>query len=622
MVGSALADDTRRPAPSEKRLALVIGNGAYPDSPLRNPINDARAMAAALQRLGFEVLVGENLGQKPMQRVIFEFGQKLGGDSVGLFFYAGHGMQVKGRNYLIPVDAVIQSEAAVRLETVDVDAVLDQMLAAGNRLNLVILDACRNNPFERRFRGGEGRGLAAIDASKGTLIAYATAPGKVASDGAGANGLYTGELLKAMESPHLKVEEMFKLVRVAVSKKTRDEQVPWEVSSLVGDFYFVPPPASTAALPDVTPEASSVGRNDIARVMPEDLGSLTIRGRVSDVTIWLGSQKIGQTRAGEPLLVEGLLPGTYRVEGRKTGFRAWRAVVDVVPRHRAEVLLELEPLDLSPVVTDDDRAELVLVPGGQFQMGSTPEQVDEAVEACRSLGRSEQACRRWFDREKPSHSVALDPFYIHRHEVTTAQFERFVRASGYRTTAESQGHGFAWPPTESGWPTVPIPGATWRTPTGALASARPTHPVVQVSWYDADAYCRWAGKRLPTEAEWEQAARGADGRVYPWGRAWEPGNTTAKVPSPVGSSKGDVSAHGIHDLAANVMEWAADWFAPDYYQRSPHQSPLGPDSGQRRVVRGGSWYHAAPFLRTTFRDHAPPDYRHSLIGFRCARGVP
>ena len=323
--------------------------------------------------------------------------------------------------------------------------------AAGNRLNLVILDACRNNPFERRFRGGEGRGLATIDAPKGTLIAYATAPGKVASDGAGANGLYTGELLKAMESPQLKVEEMFKLVRVAVSKKTRDEQVPVELSSLVGDFYFVPPAASSAALPDFMPakekEASSVGRNDIARVTPEDRGLLTIRGRVSDVTIWLGSQKIGQTRAGEPLLVEGLLPGTYRVEGRKTGFRAWRSVVDVVPRHRAEVLMELEALELSPVVTDDDRAELVLVPGGEFQMGSTPEQVDEAVEACRSLGRSEQACRRWFDREKPSHTVALDPFYIHRHEVTTAQFERFVRASGYRTTAEAQGHGFAGPPT-------------------------------------------------------------------------------------------------------------------------------------------------------------------------------
>jgi hypothetical protein len=165
---------------AEKRVALVIGNGAYADSPLKNPVNDARAMTAALNALGFDVIARENVTQKQMQRAIAEFGRKVAGGGVGLFYYAGHGMQVGGKNYLLPVDAVIESEADVRLETVDVDAVLDQV--RDNRLNLVILDACRNNPFERRFRGG-GRGLAIVEAPVGTMIAYATAPGKVARDG-------------------------------------------------------------------------------------------------------------------------------------------------------------------------------------------------------------------------------------------------------------------------------------------------------------------------------------------------------------------------------------------------------------------------------------------------------
>jgi hypothetical protein len=221
----------------EGRVALVIGNAAYKESPLRNPVNDARSMAASLQKLGFEVMKRENAGQREMNRAISEFDARLSAGAVGLFYYAGHGMQVKGRNYLLPVDAEISSEASVRNESIDVDQILDGMASAGNPLNVVILDACRNNPFERRFRGSAG-GLAQIDAPKGALIAYATAPGKVAADGEGANGLYTAELLHALEEPGLRVEDVFKRVRAHVAAATNDYQVPWEASSLVGDFYF------------------------------------------------------------------------------------------------------------------------------------------------------------------------------------------------------------------------------------------------------------------------------------------------------------------------------------------------------------------------------------------------
>ena len=156
--------------PTERRTALVIGNSAYADSPLANPVNDARAIAASLKQLGFDVVEVENGSLKDMERAVVAFGGKLRAGGVGLFFYAGHGLQVKGQNYLVPVDARIDDEGSVRIETVPVDLVTEQMGDAGNRLNMIVLDACRNNPFERRLRGG-GRGLAAMDAATGTLIA-------------------------------------------------------------------------------------------------------------------------------------------------------------------------------------------------------------------------------------------------------------------------------------------------------------------------------------------------------------------------------------------------------------------------------------------------------------------
>ncbi len=224
----------------DKRLALVIGNANYREAPLKNPVNDARALAAKLRQLGFEVMLGENLQQREMTRLITSFGEKLAGKGVGMFYYAGHGMQVKGRNYLLPVDARITSEASARSESVDLEQVLDQLSNSGSQFNLVILDACRNNPFERRFRGSTG-GLAQVDAPKGTLIAFATAPGKVAMDGEGKNGTYTTALLRAMAEPGLSVESMFKRVRSEVARVTADQQIPWESSSLTGEFYFVAP---------------------------------------------------------------------------------------------------------------------------------------------------------------------------------------------------------------------------------------------------------------------------------------------------------------------------------------------------------------------------------------------
>jgi uncharacterized caspase-like protein len=222
----------------QKRVALVIGNSEYQSQEvpkLANPTNDARAMADALNKLGFNVTEVINGSQKEMNRAIAIFGDSLEPTTVALFYYAGHGVQVNGKNYLVPVDAEIIGSASISAETVDMDTVLDQLNSS--KVSIVILDACRNNPF-KRARSIGGGGLAQLEAPKGSYIAYATAPGHTAADGGGTNGIYTQELLKSINTPGISLEEVFKRVRVNVAKATSDEQIPWDSSSLTGNFYF------------------------------------------------------------------------------------------------------------------------------------------------------------------------------------------------------------------------------------------------------------------------------------------------------------------------------------------------------------------------------------------------
>ena len=230
----------------EQRVALVVGNGRYASSPLANPVNDARAMSAALKSMGFRVLLVEDASIAQMVDAVRKFGEMLKPGGIGLFFYAGHGMQIKGHNYLIPVGADIQREDEVAFNAYDAAQVLEKMEAAKSRVNIVILDACRNNPFTRSFRSST-QGLATMDAPFGSYVAMATAPGRVAGDGSDGNGVYTKNLLAAMKTPGIPIEDVFKRTRVQVMAATDSQQVPWDYSSLSGNFYFVPAEGSVAA---------------------------------------------------------------------------------------------------------------------------------------------------------------------------------------------------------------------------------------------------------------------------------------------------------------------------------------------------------------------------------------
>jgi serine/threonine-protein kinase len=256
---------------------------------------------------------------------------------------------------------------------------------------------------------------------------------------------------------------------------------------------------------------------------------------------------------------------------------------------------------------------MVYVPAGEFLMGSA--------------GRDTGALAN----EKPQHTVYLDAFWIDRTEVTVAQFRAFVQASGYRTAAEKQGWAYAWVESAKEWQKVN--GADWQHPFGPESNAEDNHPVVQVSWSDAAAYCTWVEGSLPTEAQWEKAARGTDGRIYPWGdifdgarlnycdsrceggdRAFDDGY---RYTAPVGSYPAGASPYDALDMAGNVWEWTADRYDDGYYADSPAQNPAGPASGQYRVLRGGSWNHDRSGMRAAYRLDGPPGQNVDNFGFRC-----
>ncbi len=286
---AALALLLASPGIASQRVALVIGNSDYTRiAALDSPVNDAHLMTAALRRVGFDVIDGTDMTKGAMESAIIDFGRRLRGagpHAQGLFYYSGHGVQSRGVNYLIPLDAPITEESHLAIKAVPAWWVLDQMDDAQNRLNLVVLDACRNNPFKAgRDKNPIGRGgLQVVDAPTGTLIAYAAAPGRVAFDGRGVNSIYspfTQALVEAMELPGLQVEDVLKRVRKTVRTRTENRQQPWWASSLEGRFTFrgqssdgVPDAVESAAATPVLPDARARSRSFVKPLVLDDTDS-------------------------------------------------------------------------------------------------------------------------------------------------------------------------------------------------------------------------------------------------------------------------------------------------------------------------------------------------------------
>ncbi len=248
---------------------------------------------------------------------------------------------------------------------------------------------------------------------------------------------------------------------------------------------------------------------------------------------------------------------------------------------------------------------MVHIPAGAFFQGSTTVQIEKAYESCKAV--DDLCSQKGLEDELTQRSVHLDEFFIDQHEVTNAQYGECVTAGVCQLaspTSSNTRHAYFYDP------------------------AYADYPVIYVTWHDADTYCHWAGKRLPTEAEWEKAARGTNGLLWPWGNTFSPERINFRPggidpdtsdTTPVGSYPGGASPYGTVDMVGNVWEWVADWYAPSYDEESANQNPKGPPSGEKKVIRGGSWNSNIASVRAASRAGAPPDGRFFDIGFRCAR---
>ncbi|MBI5331550.1 MAG: SUMF1/EgtB/PvdO family nonheme iron enzyme [Betaproteobacteria bacterium] len=362
---------------TEKRVALVIGNSAYVQSPLRNTLNDAVAMAEKLRALGFEVIEKHDLTQKQIGRALGEFRSRLSPGDAALFFYAGHGVQVGGVNYLPAVDADIGMEEDVPTQSIDVNRVLEVMEKSKTRVNLVFLDACRNNPYSRSFRSA-GEGLARIAAPSGSLIFYATRPGSVAEDGEGQNGLYTHNLLASMDLPGLTVEQIQKRVAAEVKQASRGRQEPWMEGLLDGEFYFrqgganAAPLARNDAAPPPVPLAPSEASEEVA-YWSEVSKSDQAKAYDAYLRLYPNGRYVAQARSRlqrEQQNVDARLrlkeDLAWQDAQNGNDFSSFKSYLALYPEGRYAAQAKLKLSRLTPPVKEP---EMAAIPGRNYEMG-------------------------------------------------------------------------------------------------------------------------------------------------------------------------------------------------------------------------------------------------------------
>lgn len=531
---------------SAVRVALVIGNASYPDAsaPLSTTIRDVRTVAEEFRQSEFEVDLKENVGREDMQRAIDAFTGKIKSGTVALFYFSGYGIQVARQTYLLPVNAQVWTEAEVRRDGISVDTLLAEMHRKGAKAKIIILDGARRNPFERRFRPSAA-GLAGLDAVDGSLALFSAAPGKVISDGTGANSVFVSELIKELRVPNLTVEEVFNRARIGVSRASNGEQVPWVASSLTEEFRFRPARPVAAPAPAPSPAPAPKAAPTPAPAAPA-------------------------AQAPTPAPAPSPPPPTTA---------ATPAPAPAPAKAPGDARAGTKPGDLFRDCPDCP--ELVVVPAGSFDMGSTS------------------------DYEDPVHRVTIArPFAIGRNEVTFDEWDKCVEEGGCKHRADDRGWG------------------------------RGKRPVMNVSWFDAKAFVIWLSKkagqtyRLPSEAEWEYVARAGTNTPYWWGRDVGAGQANCRdcktgepqSTSPVGTYR--PNPFGLYDTAGNAAEWVEDCWNDNYRGAPTNGSAWVAGQCRLRVLRGGAFDSQARYLRSMSRFRYDQDVRYIANGFRVVRELP
>lgn len=644
------------------RVALVIGNQTYSSvPPLRNARADAEAMAAALDNLGFEVMLRTDLDDRALRQTMREFKSRLDGGSEAVFYFAGHGVQLGAANYLLPTNITAESEEQVKDDALLLQRVLDDLTEQKVRFSVAIIDACRDNPFPKngtRSIGGT-RGLAPTTAATGQMILFSAGAGQTALDTLSPedkdpNGLFTRVLLREITRPGQPVDQVLKRTRqevVAMAKSIGHEQVPALYDQTVGEFYFTPAvagatavraqeaamPMAVAAIPtddralweSVRDSKNPEEIQAYLAQFPQGLFAGVAAVRLRSLQAGAGSGGSGAAAAAPAAAARVAAPiasGGGATAGNVAGSAAGGSAAAATANAGAVLIAsssapigDLQKLTAGTVFRDcADCPEMVVIAPGSFEMGTL----------------DYRKARR--PNEGPSRKVTIPgTFAVGRHEVTWAQYARFVRE-----TSRAGGLGCA---TFQQKRFKVNAQASWNSP-GFPQSE--TDPVVCVSWDDAKAYAEWLGVktghnyRLLTEAEWEYAVRaGTEGERF-WGENPADACRYANVADATGRgtlgleesfdcrdrhagtapvASFQPNPFGVHDMFGNAEEWTMDCWS-DTYRNAPVNGTAN-DSGDcdRRVIRGGSWFDGADSIRAAARGEDAVGTRYSTRGFRLAR---
>jgi len=568
---------------AQQKFALVIGNGAYMYvTKLNNPVNDANDMAAALKGLGFtvETVLNGNLSQMEKGIVNLKEKLKVAKNSYGFLFYAGHGVQSNGENYLIPVDANISSENFLRRQAISVQEMLDELNDAGNELNVVVLDACRDNPFPWKRSGN--RGLQVVgNQPADSIIVFATSAGSTAADGTGRNGLFTGHLLNNLKTPGLTVDEIFKRTGADVTAASGRQQVPAVYNQFFGTAYLGTKPAA-----QTTPQSSAA------------TGSISVTSEIAGIIMIDGEATGTRVKAGGTATITNIGTGNTEVAVKGDDGKIIKAQNTVMVRQGQTVSAVIERLVPN---------NMVRIQGGTFQMGSNNAYMDE----------------------KPVHTVTLSGFYMGKYEVTQKEYQAIMGTN----------------PSNFKGDNLPVENVNWYDALvfcNKLSMAEGLSPAYSINnstnlsnWgtVPTNSNSTWDkvvivsgsnGYRLPTEAQWEYAARGGNGTpgnyTYSGGNnvgdvAWyddNSGNSTHAV----GTKK--PNGLGLYDMSGNVMEWCWDQYG--VYSGNAQTDPAGAVAAYDfRMLRGGSWLNKASFAHSVVRSVDYPGRRQENYGFRVVR---
>jgi uncharacterized caspase-like protein len=617
----------------ESRTALVIGNSAYVANPLLNPMNDAADMAKLLRQRKFEVRLLTNADKQAMEVAIEEFGQRLAQGGVGLFYYAGHAVQIEGVNYLLPVDARPRKAHDVKYQGINVQKVLSEMATSRNRLNVVILDACRDNPYPALSRS-LGDGLAKVDAPRGSLIAYATAPGKTAADGDGRNGVFTKNLLKQAAVPGKEVLDMFRDVTAGVARDTDEQQEPWVHTSVRGKFYFTPIDFLDQEL-ELTADELARYKKLLAEQQAADAQmqrleaekNASIAGMEKEIEAL--RRKLNQPGRSDSTLDQLVALGKQR-EQYQRDLDAAKAKAELERRKREAEMAELRAQEMANRKKKfaSAYAKYRWIADSQFMRDEEKQQawtlicsnwgVTDATDAPGMLFWDDQTGIVSAKPAGPSlgQDLVVDlgggvnmefvwiealKIWVGKYEVTNEQYRR--KEAGHESK-DYKGHS--------------LDGDS--------------QPVVYVNFDDAKRYAEWLNTqfrsqfpdgfrvRLPSEDEFMTYAQCGDGREYPWGNNWPPRSGQAGNYSDsdsVWKYRIDGYRDG-HAVTCNVEDsWANPWGLYGVGGNVWEVCASDSSGGSFGAWRGASWNdNNQAYLRCSCRYVRGPSYRDYSDGFR------